>query len=98
VSGSVITIEVRLTPRGGRDRVDGTDDDGRLRVHVAAAPVDGAANRALVALVARSLDVAPSSVTIAGGEASRVKRLRIEGVAADVVTRRWPDLAVSTRG
>jgi uncharacterized protein YggU (UPF0235/DUF167 family) len=93
----MVTFEVRLTPRGGRDRVDAVDADGRLRVHVAAAPVDGAANRALVALVARSLDVPPSAVVIAGGRASHVKRLRVDGVTPDVVTRLWPGLAVATR-
>ncbi len=93
----VATFEVRLTPRAGHDRVDGADAEGRLRVHVCAPPVDGAANRALVTLVARSLDLPPSAVAIAAGEASRLKRLRVEGLEREVVTRRWPGLTVSMR-
>ena len=65
------------------------DDAGRplLKLRVSAAAADGAANAAVVALVARSLHVPKSAVRIASGEAARVKRLEIEGVAPDEVAR-----------
>ena len=57
-----VRFAVRLTPRGGADRVDGVVD-GVLRVRVAAPPVDGAANTALIRLLARELDVPVGSAT-----------------------------------
>lgn len=82
-------LTVRVTPKGGRDAADGwaLDAAGRpvLKLRVSAAASDGAANAAVVALVAKTLRVAKSAVRIAAGETARVKRLEIEGVtAADV--------------
>jgi hypothetical protein len=77
-------IAVRLTPRGGRDRIDGwaVDADGRacLRVRVAAPPVDGEANTALVRLIAKALGRPASAVRIVSGETARLKVLEIDGV------------------
>jgi uncharacterized protein YggU (UPF0235/DUF167 family) len=65
-------LAVRLTPRGGRDAVDGwaTGADGRpfLKARVAAPPVEGEANAALTALLAKVLGVSKSSVRIAAAE------------------------------
>jgi uncharacterized protein YggU (UPF0235/DUF167 family) len=58
----------------------GTDDYFAARV--AAPPVDGAANAALIALVAKAFGVSRGAVTIAGGETARLKRLSIAGDAA----------------
>jgi uncharacterized protein (TIGR00251 family) len=77
-------LAVRLTPRGGRDRIEGwaSDDAGRayLKVRVAAPPVDGEANAALVRLIARTLKLPQSAVRIASGETARIKQLEIEGL------------------
>jgi len=86
---------VRLTPRGGRDAVDGVDDEGRLAVRVSAPPVDGAANDALVRLLATVLGVPRSGVAIESGATARVKRLRVDDVAPDALIRRWPGLVVT---
>ena len=84
-------LSVRVTPRGGRDAVEGwiADADGRplLKLRVAAAAADGAANGAVIALVAKALRIPRSSVRIASGEAARVKRLDLDGVAAADVAR-----------
>jgi uncharacterized protein len=76
-------IAVRLTPRGGRDVIEGwaTGPDGRsyLKIRVAAPPVEGAANDALVRLVAKSLGLPTRAVRIAGGEHARLKQLEIDG-------------------
>lgn len=84
-------LTVRVTPKGGRDAVDGwtQDEAGRpvLKLRVSAAPADGAANAAVVALVARALGVPRSAVRIAAGETARVKRLEIEGVGPEDLAR-----------
>jgi hypothetical protein len=79
-------LTVRVTPRGGRDAVEGwaVDDAGRavLKLRVAAAAADGAANAAVVALLAKALGLAKSAIHIAGGHTARVKRLEIAGLTA----------------
>jgi len=84
-------IPVRLTPRGGVDRVDGVRD-GLLRVRVAAPAVDGAANKALLRLLADELGVARGALRLAVGETSRTKIVEAEGVDAAAVAARWPGL------
>lgn len=78
-----LRLRVRLTPKGGRDRIDGVghDADGRahLNVRVSAPPVDGAANAAVLKLTAKALGVAPRDVTLARGATARVKTLDIAG-------------------
>ena len=85
-------IAVRLTPRGGRDAIEGVDEAGELRVRVAAAPVDGAANRSLLKLLAKALGVPRSAIRLEAGETSRHKRLAVEGLAAADLAARWPGL------
>ena len=83
-------LAVRLTPRGGADRADGwaLDPGGRpyLKVRVNSPPVDGEANAALEAFVARALKLPKSAVRVVSGQTARLKTLEIEGAAqADVV-------------
>jgi uncharacterized protein YggU (UPF0235/DUF167 family) len=66
--------------------------DGVLRVRVTAPPVDGAANSALVRLLARELGVGASAISIETGARSRVKRVLVAGVGAAPVRERWPGL------
>jgi uncharacterized protein (TIGR00251 family) len=76
-------LAVRLTPKGGRDSVDGMEQlaDGRsvLKVRVRAAASEGEANAALVKLIAKTIGVAPREVELVAGATSRVKRLKIAG-------------------
>jgi uncharacterized protein len=78
-----VALTVRLTPKGGRDSIDGMAllADGRsvLKVRVAAAPSGGEANAALIRLIARTLSVPPRDVRLAAGAAARVKRLIVAG-------------------
>ena len=80
-------LAVRLTPRGGRDAAQGwrQDADGRayLKVRVSAPPVEGAANAALIAFLAKALDRPRSSLKIVSGETARLKLVEIEELAAD---------------
>jgi uncharacterized protein len=78
-----VVLSVRLTPRAGRDSIDGVGllSDGRpvALARVRALPADGEANAALVALLARRLRVPKSAVTIAAGHSARLKQVRIGG-------------------
>ena len=73
-----IKLEVRLTPRAGRDEIGGRSE-GVLQVRVKAPPVDGKANEALRKLIAKRAGVPKSRVTIVRGEKSRRKLIAIEG-------------------
>lgn len=81
-----VCLAVRVSPRASRDAILGVHD-GALKVALTAPPVEGAANAALVALLAKSLGVAKRAVTITSGETSRHKRVEIEGVGAADVRR-----------
>jgi uncharacterized protein (TIGR00251 family) len=76
-----VEIDVRLIPRAGRTELAGSRG-GRLLVRVSAAPVEGAANEALVALLAQALAVPKRSIRIVAGERSRQKRIAVEGITA----------------
>jgi uncharacterized protein YggU (UPF0235/DUF167 family) len=90
-TASGIVIAVRLTPKGGRDSIDGIEalSDGRfvLKARVRALPSEGEANAALVKLIARTLDVPNRAVALAGGATSRVKRITVEGDAPALIAR-----------
>lgn len=85
IAGGLL-LTVRLTPKGGRDSIDGVERraDGlcALKVRVRAAPHDGAANAALQTLIAKALAVAPSRVSLASGASARTKTVKVEGDAA----------------
>jgi uncharacterized protein YggU (UPF0235/DUF167 family) len=67
-------------------------------VRVTAAPVEGAANRALVRTLAAVLDIPASAVTIVAGANGRQKRVRVTGLDAAHLASRWPGLARAGKG
>jgi uncharacterized protein (TIGR00251 family) len=77
-------IAVRAVPRAGKSEIDGIVDDV-VRVRLAAAPVDGAANAALIELFARRFDIPKSRIEIISGERGRRKRMLLRGVDASKV-------------
>jgi uncharacterized protein YggU (UPF0235/DUF167 family) len=87
--GGGVVVDVRLTPRGGRDAIEGTERraDGRmvLKARVRAAPSEGAANTALCRLIAKALGVSSGQVKLVGGATARVKRVRAVGDPAALV-------------
>ena len=89
--GAELRIEVRLTPRAGVDRIDGLDG-GVLRCRVAAPPVAGAANDALLRLVAHELDLPRAAVRLVTGEHGRRKVLGLPAERRSTVVARWPGL------
>ncbi len=86
-SGEAARLRVRVQPGAAADAVVGWRQDV-LAVRVTAPPVDGAANRAVQALLARALGVRPSAVTVLRGAASRDKWLAVEGLSGAEVRRR----------
>ncbi len=78
--GDGFLIDVLVQPRASRPRI-GPVRQERLVVAVSAPPVDGAANRAVVELVADALDLARSQVAVVRGESSRRKTLRVRGAS-----------------
>jgi uncharacterized protein len=73
-----VCLEVLVQPRASRTRVAGVHD-GRLKIQLAAPPVDGEANAALVEFLARAMGVRKADVTLERGEAGRRKTVRVEG-------------------
>lgn len=86
-----VTVAVRVVPRAGRTGVAGTRGDALL-VRLAAAPVDGAANEALVAYLASVFDRPKRDITIVSGHTSRDKRVAIAGLPLTEIAARLSDI------
>ena len=86
ISTTGVSIALRVTPRGGRDGVDGIEQlsDGRsvLKVRVRVIADGGEANRAVLVLLAKSLGVPKASVSLVSGATSRLKQVAIAGNSA----------------
>jgi uncharacterized protein len=80
-SGGAV-LELLVQPRASRTRIVG-EHDGRLKIQLAAPPVDGEANAALLEFLARALGLKRSEVSLLAGESGRRKRVRVAGVAPD---------------
>ncbi len=81
------SFAVKVVPRASRDAIAEVAA-GALKVRLTAPPVEGAANRALVKFMAKTLGVPKSSVQVTAGHKSRHKRLWVEGLAPGEVARR----------
>jgi len=86
-SASGALLRVRVIPRAARAGIAGVRGQA-LSVRLTAPPVEGAANRELVTLLARALAVRPAAVAIAAGAGSRDKRIRVEGLGPETVRAR----------
>ena len=93
MSFSDVRFAVRLSPRSAVERVDDVVD-GVLKVRVMAPAVEGAANTALIRLLADELGVARRDVRIVAGATSRQKLVVVDGVGSEAVVARWPGLRV----
>ncbi len=80
-------IDVRVQPKSSRNQVDGFED-GTLRLRVTAPPVDGKANTAVIALLAKTLGVGRSRLEIVRGHSSRNKVVSIATLSEQEVRRR----------
>jgi uncharacterized protein (TIGR00251 family) len=84
--GSRLIVSVRVTPRARRNAL--AFEDGTLRAWLVAPPVEGAANAALLGLLAQRLRLPKRAVALVRGETSREKIVAIEGISAEEFTRR----------
>lgn len=80
-----IVFKVQVVPRASRSEIVG-EHNGALRVRIAAAPVDGAANEELVKLLARALRVPRSAVEITAGHSAKLKTVRVAGLESSLLT------------
>lgn len=84
VREGAVRFSVRVQPRASRTGVEGLHGDA-LKVRVNAPPVDGAANEAVVEVLAEALGVPRRAVRIVAGDSSRTKVVEVDGVSAEAV-------------
>jgi len=86
-----LLVSLRVTPNAGNDAIEGAEarDDGSrvLRVRVKAVPDKGKANAAVIALLAKTLGLPKSSVTLESGETARLKTVLVKGEATALTAR-----------
>jgi uncharacterized protein YggU (UPF0235/DUF167 family) len=91
IAAGAVSFHVRLTPKGGRDAVEGweaaSDGSEHLKARVRAVPENGKANTALVALLADRFGVPKSAISIVSGATARLKRVEIAGDPAQLAAR-----------
>jgi uncharacterized protein (TIGR00251 family) len=85
-----VSLTVRLTPKSGRDAIDGietmSDNRAVLKIRVRAVPSEGEANAALIKLIAKAVGVPPRDVSLVAGATARIKRLNISGDGPTLVS------------
>jgi uncharacterized protein len=84
-------LSLRVVPRAAKSIIAGRRGDAIL-VRLAAPPVEGAANTALIELLAKTFRVPRRAITIVSGERSREKRVAIEGLSAEELSARLSDI------
>ncbi len=86
-----VVISIRAVPRAGRSGIAGVRA-GALLVKLAAAPVDGAANDELIAVLSRALDLPKRQLSVISGERARDKRVLVEGASLASIEARLSDI------
>ncbi len=81
-----VVITVHVQPRAAKNQVAGLHD-GALKLRLTAPPVDGKANKAVLACLASLLGIAKSSLSLISGHKSRRKQVLVQGVDEDTVRR-----------
>jgi uncharacterized protein (TIGR00251 family) len=84
--GAGVVLTLHIQPGAKRTECAGLHGEA-LKIRLAAPPVDGRANEALVAFLAKALGVPKSRVELVSGETSRAKRVRVDGVDAEAVRK-----------
>ena len=86
-SATGVSFTVKVHPRARKDAITGTVGDA-LKLSLTTPPVDGKANQAVIEFFADLFAIGRSSVTIASGETSRTKVIRVSGIGAEQVRQR----------
>ncbi len=81
-------IAVRVTPRASRNKISELLPDGTIKIHIAAPPVDGEANEALIRFLADVLNVPKSRLEIVAGQSGRDKLISVLDMDADTAHKR----------
>ena len=84
-------LSIRIIPRASKSTIAGRRGDAIL-VRVAAPPVEGAANEALIELLAKALAIPKRNISIVAGERSRDKRISIAGMSDAELSARVSDI------
>ena len=90
VEGEGLRLAVRVTPRASVNRIEGVVEAGEgtaLQVRLASPPVEGAANKALLALLAKALELRKADVVLLSGETSRLKIVALRGHPEELAGR-----------
>lgn len=89
IRGDAVIIDVIVQPKASRDEIVGVQK-GRLKIRVTAPPVEGAANRGCIELIARYLGIPKSSVSIISGASGRNKRIQIKTSDREALVSKLP--------
>ena len=81
-------IAVRVTPRASRNKIVEVLEDGTIKIHIAAPPVDGEANEKLILFLAEVLNVPKSRLEIVAGQSGRDKLISVLDMDAETVHKR----------
>lgn len=87
-TGKSVTFAVRIHPRAKKNSITGELGDA-LKVSLTAPPIDGRANEACIEFFARLLGVQPATISIASGDTSRNKVIRVTGLSAEAVRAKF---------
>lgn len=89
--GDAVLIRLRATPNASKDEITGIwrgpDDEARLIVRVTAPPDKGRANKAVLKLLAKTLGLPKSAVSLTGGEKDRAKTVAVAGDSREIIAR-----------
>jgi len=90
-----VFLSIKVHPRARRNAITGTVGEA-MKVSLTAPPVEGKANQAVVEFLADIFKIPRSSVTIANGETSRLKVIRIAGLSGDAVRQRLESISTES--
>jgi uncharacterized protein (TIGR00251 family) len=82
-----VTFECRVSPRASRTTLKAIKD-GILQIALAAPPIEGRANEALIAFFAEFLRIPRSRIAITGGEHGRTKRVFVQGISGEIIVKK----------
>lgn len=82
-----VLLHIRVQPKASRNALI-LEPDGRIRAAITAPPVEGAANKALCEMLAKTLGLPKRAVSLAAGDKGREKTIRIEGIQASELLSR----------
>ena len=81
-------LAVRVIPRANMNRISEISEDGTVKIHLTAAPIDGKANQALIEFLSKTLDIPRSRFEIVAGETGRNKIVVVMGQDPDTIHQR----------